>query len=163
MVKNVTSDVRSLCVYCVCVCVFVCSFTIIIHLQTVQPLHLAKIVTGGFVLCVLLTLNHPLTDCPVGTYGENCDRTCSCGQGSDHCDVITGCVCLSGWGGINCDRDVNECDSIVAQEECQEKNAECFNYQGGYRCHCQKGYVEDGNGTCQGRVLLRIPFWCVGL
>lgn len=98
------------------------------------------------------TLRHPLTACPAGTYGKNCDRTCSCGQGSDRCDVITGCVCLSGWNGVKCDRDINECDTTAVQEECRAKNAECVNHKGGYSCRCQQGYVEDDNGTCQGTV-----------
>ena len=121
----------------------------------VHPSNVTPLIRLNFCFLHEHTLRHPLTDCPAGTYGKNCDRTCSCGQGSDHCDVVTGCVCLSGWSGVRCDHDINECDTTVVREECQAKNAECVNHMGGYSCRCQQGYVEDDNGTCQGTDLLQ--------
>ena len=115
-------------------------------------------------MCVcVFTLHHSLTDCPAGTYGENCNRTCFCGQGVDHCDIIKGCVCQTGWSGVNCDFDVNECDLKAVREECQAKNAVCFNFEGGYSCRCQQGYAKDDNGTCRGKVPLKSSFACVDL
>lgn len=57
---------------------------------------------------------------------------------------------MKGWTGDKCDRDVNECDTMTTQQECQHVGASCVNLQGGYNCECQNGYQKQANGTCQG-------------
>ncbi|XP_025082446.1 uncharacterized protein LOC112557056 isoform X3 [Pomacea canaliculata] len=87
--------------------------------------------------------------CPPGTYGDNCARDCTCGTGSSGCNATTGCVCKPGWTGTNCDQDVNECDTVSAQEECRQRQANCLNLQGGYRCQCPPGYTTDQSNICR--------------
>ncbi|XP_070175148.1 fibrillin-2-like, partial [Littorina saxatilis] len=87
-------------------------------------------------------------DCPEGSYGDSCSRTCNCGIGSERCDAVTGCVCKSGWEGGTCERDVNECDVEATQTECGVNGSQCDNFQGGYRCQCDSGYKREGEGNC---------------
>jgi len=43
-----------------------------------------------------------LTECPEGSYGNNCQQQCRCMNGAD-CDHVTGsCWCTSGWTGTFC-------------------------------------------------------------
>lgn len=58
-------------------------------------------------------------------YGENCKEPCKCGQGSERCDHISGCVCQSGWTGTFCDTDINECNNI--ENPCKNTYGECIN------------------------------------
>lgn len=44
----------------------------------------------------------PLTECPKGTYGPYCQRTCKCLNGGN-CDTIIGtCDCPPGFIGADC-------------------------------------------------------------
>ena len=88
--------------------------------------------------------------CPSGTYGVNCSNVCACGAGASHCDVITGCVCMTGWTGDKCHRDVNECDVESTRQQCESKRARCVNFDGGFRCQCDQGYIMDNDTGCQG-------------
>ena len=88
--------------------------------------------------------------CPSGTYGANCSNVCACGTGASHCDAITGCVCMTGWTGDKCHRDVNECDVESTRQQCESKGARCVNFQGGFRCQCDQGYTMDNDTSCQG-------------
>lgn len=51
------------------------------------------------------------TECEEQNFGENCSQICTCGQGMDRCDPVSGCVCKSGWTGLNCMVDINECEN----------------------------------------------------
>ncbi|WAR22295.1 hypothetical protein MAR_016269 [Mya arenaria] len=48
--------------------------------------------------------------CPNGTFGVNCDQTCSCNQtNTDICDKVDGnCQCNPSWKGTSCEEDVDE-------------------------------------------------------
>ncbi|XP_052803968.1 uncharacterized protein LOC128234050 isoform X2 [Mya arenaria] len=85
------------------------------------------------------------TQCPYPTFGENCESTCRCGRGANRCDSVRGCVCNSGWQGVNCDADIDECDT---PNVCNDANKECANTIGSYTCSCRSGYNKDANGTC---------------
>ena len=51
---------------------------------------------------VTVTYFPQFSECRDGTYGENCEHTCTCDHGV--CDKLTGeCMCDSGWAGPNCD------------------------------------------------------------
>ncbi|XP_052806502.1 mucin-4-like [Mya arenaria] len=86
------------------------------------------------------------TQCPYPTFGENCASTCQCGRGANRCDSVRGCICNSGWQGVNCDGDINECNT---PNVCNDANKECANTIGSYTCSCRSGYYKDANGTCQ--------------
>ena len=52
----------------------------------------------------MLYLTCHATECPGGSYGQNCSEECECRNGAS-CDPITGeCTCTSGWLGERCDR-----------------------------------------------------------
>ncbi|KAK7092486.1 hypothetical protein V1264_008224 [Littorina saxatilis] len=87
--------------------------------------------------------------CPSGTYGIECNMTCSCGIGASGCDAVTGCQCKTGWTGDKCQNDVNECDVNSTRQECESKDAKCVNLQGGHRCQCAEGYKMDDSGVCR--------------
>ncbi|WAR06378.1 FBN1-like protein [Mya arenaria] len=73
-------------------------------------------------------------ECPYPTFGENCESTCRCGRGANRCDSVRGCVCNSGWQGVNCDADIDECDT---PNVCNDANKECANTIGSYTCSCR--------------------------
>ncbi|WAR05736.1 FBN1-like protein [Mya arenaria] len=74
------------------------------------------------------------TQCPYPTFGENCASTCQCGRGANRCDSVRGCICNSGWQGVNCDGDINECNT---PNVCNDANKECANTIGSYTCSCR--------------------------
>ncbi|KAK7476341.1 hypothetical protein BaRGS_00032400 [Batillaria attramentaria] len=92
---------------------------------------------------------HSCLDCPDGTWGENCVHHCECGLGTDLCDVTRGCVCKDGWTGDKCSDDIDECQIKENLDDCQQRNAECFNFRGGYRCQCRQGFHNGTSGSCQ--------------
>lgn len=81
--------------------------------------------------------NSLLKACEPNTWGTNCLQTCSCGKGSDVCDVNKGCVCLSGWEGTKCDQDIDEC--TVSPDICGFDKI-CVNVDGLYKCTCPAGF-----------------------
>uniref|UniRef100_A0A8W8N7V2 Fibrillin-1 n=1 Tax=Magallana gigas TaxID=29159 RepID=A0A8W8N7V2_MAGGI len=86
------------------------------------------------------------TKCPEGYYGENCQEQCSCGQGSERCDHITGCYCKSGWTGTFCETDINECN--ISDNPCNSYTEECVNTDGSFICKCKEGFTNSTNGNC---------------
>ncbi|XP_052690973.1 LOW QUALITY PROTEIN: uncharacterized protein LOC128168852 [Crassostrea angulata] len=87
------------------------------------------------------------TKCPEGYYGENCQEECSCGQGSDRCDHITGCYCKPGWTGALCETDIDECNST--DNPCNSYTEECINNYGSFICRCKEGFTNSTNGSCK--------------
>lgn len=85
----------------------------------------------------LFSLRLCWTGCEPPNYGNNCSKVCECGPGGDRCDVVSGCVCLSGWTGENCDEDVDECttDPFICGS-----NRICKNLEGTYSCSCENGF-----------------------
>ncbi|XP_051560876.1 growth arrest-specific protein 6-like isoform X1 [Myxocyprinus asiaticus] len=53
------------------------------------------------------------------------------------------CHCFTGWTGVRCDKDVNEC--IKQNGRCDH---ECNNTVGSYHCSCRHGYRLSGHHTC---------------
>ncbi|KAL4229260.1 Mucin-4 [Mactra antiquata] len=84
------------------------------------------------------------TACEFPTYGSACSKTCQCGRGSSGCDPVSGCICKTGWTGINCDTDINECTDANI---CGDPNKVCSNTVGSYTCICRNGFVLS-NGNC---------------
>uniref|UniRef100_K1QTK6 Latent-transforming growth factor beta-binding protein 4 n=1 Tax=Magallana gigas TaxID=29159 RepID=K1QTK6_MAGGI len=87
------------------------------------------------------------TKCPEGYYGENCQEQCSCGQGSDRCDHITGCYCKPGWTGTLCETDINECNNT--DNSCNSYTEECINNDGSFICKCKEGFTNSANDSCK--------------
>ncbi|KAK3597086.1 hypothetical protein CHS0354_022093 [Potamilus streckersoni] len=83
--------------------------------------------------------------CSYPFYGTNCSNTCTCGRGADKCDPVKGCVCIRGWTGRNCDKDVNECTDNP--DICVDTLKSCMNSIGSYTCTCISGY-KAVNNTC---------------
>ncbi|XP_025078060.1 uncharacterized protein LOC112554482 isoform X2 [Pomacea canaliculata] len=95
--------------------------------------------------------NNKLTcsDCSAGTFGPNCSQVCACAAGAERCDPVSGCVCRQGWEGDKCDKDVDECQSVMSPANCTGQNVECVNTNGGYTCRCRQGFAADNNSVCQ--------------
>ncbi|XP_076459739.1 uncharacterized protein LOC143292928 [Babylonia areolata] len=87
--------------------------------------------------------------CPEGRYGEDCSNLCNCGPGAETCEPTRGCLCKSGWTGERCEEDIDECDSVAKQQQCQAQNAQCHNFPGGYECRCAQGYRKNDSDICQ--------------
>ncbi|XP_070174635.1 fibropellin-1-like [Littorina saxatilis] len=108
---------------------------------------------GGFV-CVcqpgyVLDNNSVCQDCSEGTFGPNCNSSCSCDvMTTESCDHLNGtCYCKAGWEGVTCEDDVDECNRSL--HNCTGDHRECANLIGGFQCFCQKGYFLDRNIVCQ--------------
>ncbi|XP_022794457.1 fibrillin-1-like [Stylophora pistillata] len=71
-----------------------------------------------------------------------CKNDATCQAGFTHRDYQ--CLCVLGYGfeGHDCDEDLEEC--TVGTHDC-DKNAECNNTLGSYKCTCKDGFK--GNGT----------------
>jgi surface protein len=107
--------------------------------------------------------------CLPGYKGKNCDGEKTCQEGSMHnnnpvpiganggqCEngaTATGnvpddncvCVCQTGFKGVNCEIDINECADET--DNCHT-HATCTNTFGGFACACKSGFK--GNGvTCE--------------
>eukprot|EP00105_Crassostrea_gigas_P037421 XP_019921569.1 PREDICTED: fibrillin-1 isoform X2 [Crassostrea gigas] len=87
------------------------------------------------------------TKCQEGYYGENCQEQCSCGQGSERCDHITGCYCKPGWTGALCETDINECNRT--NNPCNIYTEECINNDGSFICKCKEGFTNSANDSCK--------------
>ncbi|XP_060570002.1 uncharacterized protein LOC132728362, partial [Ruditapes philippinarum] len=122
-------------------------------LSSVQPCdHLCNNTAGSFVCSCktgfqLRDDNITCKECEAWKYGFDCQSDCSCDESnSERCDPATGtCVCKSGWEGINCEDDVDECLNDTA---CPTKS-ECLNSEGSYVCKCKTGYVKTGATRCE--------------
>ncbi|XP_060067948.1 mucin-like protein [Ylistrum balloti] len=85
-------------------------------------------------------------ECPNGRYGYHCDSVCACNfNRTDTCNKVNGtCNCMTGWTGIDCNTNINECDVPML---CGS-HADCIDTNGSYECVCVQGYSNLGNGTC---------------
>uniref|UniRef100_A0A8C7JMR5 Growth arrest-specific 6 n=1 Tax=Oncorhynchus kisutch TaxID=8019 RepID=A0A8C7JMR5_ONCKI len=67
-------------------------------------------------------------------------------RGTVRCEDQKGdflCHCFTGWTGVRCEKDVNEC--IKKNGGC---NHECNNTMGSYHCSCHRGYMLVGPQRC---------------
>uniref|UniRef100_A0AAZ3RAM8 Growth arrest-specific protein 6 n=1 Tax=Oncorhynchus tshawytscha TaxID=74940 RepID=A0AAZ3RAM8_ONCTS len=67
-------------------------------------------------------------------------------RGTVRCEDQKGdflCHCFTGWTGVRCEKDVNEC--IKKNGECDH---ECNNTIGSYHCSCRRGYMLVGRQMC---------------
>ncbi len=95
---------------------------------------------------VHLYVENPQSECQCldGYSGQWCeDDLClelNC-QNNSTCQRLSNgqakCLCNDQWYGNECQYDVNECERAGI---CLN-NGTCFNYQGGYKCHCQENYL----------------------
>ncbi|XP_073697614.1 growth arrest-specific protein 6-like [Garra rufa] len=53
------------------------------------------------------------------------------------------CHCFTGWSGVRCEKDVDECSR--GNGGCEHH---CNNTMGSYRCSCRQGYTLSGHRTC---------------
>lgn len=89
-----------------------------------------------------------VSECDQYHWGQNCINKCNCGRGSERCDKIKGCQCLTGWIGSHCSADVDEC----MQDPCASSNENCLNTPGSYICQCKPGYRRDSNKNCTSKL-----------
>ena len=82
---------------------------------------------------------------------------CDCNPlGTTGCDPVTGCQCIPGWTGVNCQEDIDECSAATI--DCPQ-GAVCLNFPGSYICNCREGYQKkQDNSTgaeyCEGGEML---------
>ncbi|XP_052802143.1 scavenger receptor cysteine-rich type 1 protein M160-like isoform X2 [Mya arenaria] len=108
--------------------------------------------TEGFLALVSDYNESPLEckECTGNTFGYNCSSTCDCSEyfvidQAKMCNHITGiCQCLTGWQGLQCTDDVNECSAT----RCIGANEKCVNLPGTYECECQDGHINYLDGSC---------------
>ncbi|XP_052784322.1 uncharacterized protein LOC128220099 isoform X2 [Mya arenaria] len=112
---------------------------------------------GSFVcICPVgkrLSNDNSCQECSNNTYGTECNQNCNCTFGNTQndeqsCDRETGtCICDPHWTGDMCDTDINECTTSGI---CTNASAGCFNFPGGFRCDCLRGYRKNsGTGECE--------------
>ena len=83
--------------------------------------------------------------CTYGDENERCDY--------DNTSVCVNkfrnlaCKCKTGWQGTYCKIDVNECQQQKYLNSCTniDKNMECIDLPGSFKCECKAGYREDTN------------------
>ncbi|KAH9492107.1 hypothetical protein Btru_026966, partial [Bulinus truncatus] len=78
------------------------------------------------------------------TWGVNCSSSCSCSTGASRCDNVKGCICNTGYTGIYCDIDINQCTN--GEIACSD-NQLCMNHPGPDSCVCRTGYTQT-NDSC---------------
>ncbi|XP_071101749.1 fibrillin-1-like [Haliotis cracherodii] len=85
-------------------------------------------------------------DCVQGTYGQECGSNCSCDVANTvRCNQVNGtCTCLTGWEGVTCSDDVNECDAYNCST-----NSVCTNTNGSFICECDEGFFRTAFNTCE--------------
>lgn len=89
-----------------------------------------------------------LSECPVDTWGEQCENTCTCNMTNTmECSKATGCTCNQFWTGANCTEDIDECTTDT--HDCPA-NSECSDKDGGFDCVCNQGYLTDNHENCAG-------------
>lgn len=70
----------------------------------------------------------------------------------------TSCKCKSGWTGLKCDTDIDEC-AAKPEEACADKNhSGCQNKPGGYDCLCLR-HFQEMDGKCEGFYLCLFHFY----
>lgn len=80
-----------------------------------------------------------------------CSNKC---QNNGECTAPDVCSCFPGYTGKYCEFDINECE-VFAGSVCNESNANCVNTDGGYFCHCQKGFqLNATTNECQGKLYI---------
>lgn len=93
-----------------------------------------------------------ISECSENTYGTQCLEKCACNlknslNSNQTCDHVSGqCQCGTGWTGLSCEIDINEClNSSICQHL---QNSGCTNIEDGYECACLRGFKMDSNKTC---------------
>ncbi|XP_035699719.1 uncharacterized protein LOC118432289 [Branchiostoma floridae] len=69
-----------------------------------------------------------------------CQNSGTCRNGFDSPESYT-CTCSPGWGGDNCETDIDEC--TLGIDNCHDQ-ATCSNTGGSFSCTCDTGYTGDG-------------------
>ncbi|KAL4236418.1 hypothetical protein ACF0H5_004803 [Mactra antiquata] len=87
-------------------------------------------------------------ECVQGTFGDNCNNTCTCEtESTSLCDTTNGtCYCKDGWTGVNCEDDILECEGT---DVLCGNNSVCADVPGSYICNCSTGYFKTGSGQCR--------------
>ena len=83
--------------------------------------------------------------CEVGSWGPDCAYTCDCVHAS-HCDPANGCICRTGWEGLKCSINKDECALEI--QACGTRE-ECVDTEGSYTCECRSGFHRSDTGECE--------------
>ncbi|TKR76985.1 hypothetical protein L596_018039 [Steinernema carpocapsae] len=115
--------------------------------------------------CPAGLLSPPLCqqDCPIGTWGFDCESKCHCADAFP-CDFSTGFCsntkCAKGYTGSNCYDDIDEC--ALELHNCS-KYASCLNSRGSYDCKCNDNYYGNGfNCSVVDNCFVRFGEYCSG-
>ncbi|XP_059158118.1 protein draper-like [Physella acuta] len=101
------------------------------------------------VLFIEVTITFAQSACNQTHFGNDCAIPCTCIlNNTENCNDTTGeCACLSGWKGLNCETDINECDNETI---CSDINSICINLNGSAECRCDIGFeTVSANRSCQ--------------
>ncbi|CAL1529164.1 unnamed protein product [Lymnaea stagnalis] len=82
------------------------------------------------------------SSCESSYFGEDCKNMCECNI-HGVCDPVQGCICETGWFGVNCDEDVDEC---LQADSCPDGQV-CENQRGTFHCVCPEGLRKE-DGAC---------------
>ena len=108
-----------------------------------------------------MTYNRRLyvSECPVGTYGQDCLKNCTCNStNSRSCDNIRGfCSCRDEWKGLDCDIPASPCSYY--SNLCGD-TGKCVDTQEYYTCICNPGYIKrPQSNNCSGVYIIRVPIY----